>query len=240
MMVLHSAEHEDVLHDLVTGDMAPEDPRAKEVLTACHECRRKLEDLRALAALLEETAREERELLLSLDRTSSPPGADRVAPFVRTRAAEARAEQAQRSQPQTPSRRLWPTALKLVAAAAAVVVLAWLARTVLPEPGSPEGVRLGDSQPPDMHPQGRVAAFDHFQWSFALPPGGWYQLVVRPGEPGDPAPLHETSHLTDKAWTPSAEIRASWPDTIRWQVIVRDATGSSIGIHEASAQRSSP
>ena len=60
MMIVHSAEHENVIRALITGDMQPEDPRAAVVLTACHECRRQLDELRALAVLLETEAREER------------------------------------------------------------------------------------------------------------------------------------------------------------------------------------
>jgi hypothetical protein len=241
MMVMHSAEHENVLRALITGDMQPEDPRAADVLTACVECRRKLEDLRALSVLLEETAREERELLASIDPSSGAPGADRVAPFFRARAAEIRGGQARPVDAPAPARRFWPSTFQLLAAAAAVILLAWVARTVLPEPTPRDPTRLGGSSDADMDPHGPASDFARFRWSFARPPGGWYQLVVLSGELGVDAPLHTTiEHLTEKEWHPSAEIRADWPDTIRWQVIVRDATGGAIGVHETSAQRSSP
>ena len=231
----HDAEHEEMLHAHLAGDLAPDDPRLVERLGRCRACRERLDELRALTTLLERVGGEQR---AHLAPTAGPaPGADRVAATLHA-LAQGRAPAALRPVP-APSRRatLWRVGL----AAASVLAAGWIVKSLLPEGSEPrEDVLLGDRGSSRVHPSGPVERFDRFDWDDPPPNAAYYRFQAwKQGEELEADPIVE-GRVSSLPWTPDPEEleRLDSLNAIHWELIAVDAEGTPIDRCSGDAQLS--
>lgn len=102
-----------------------------------------------------------------------------------------------------------------LAAAAVLLALAlalrfWPGKDSGPTPLGTEGVRI-------RAPVGAVSSFSPFSWEGDLPPGGFFEIVIRDEAGNDIGSWKVQEH----AWSPPEGTHL--PEGIRWQVRVRDA-----------------
>ena len=233
MNAMLSAEHQELLNRVLTGDVSPEDPRVQAAVQASRAFRSELAELRRVSELLDAAARDERETLDSIDwERQDVPGADVVAPFLRARARELH------------HRRRFLRRSLAAAAAAALVAGGYLVRALLSERQGPSqgeitlgsgGLELLGARAPD-------GGFGSFRWRYDLPPGGWYEIRVwGVGEQGERTKLAGETHLTAPQWSAPPEAVANWPDTVHWEVRAYGPTGGTLlAQNAADARRSSP
>ena len=165
------------------------------------------EEDKALAELLEDVGRDEREALRALrDEGVAPEGRAELALRAHV-LGDARAA--------TPRASRWRI-LSGLAAAGIVALVAFVAWAALRDGTEPEDVWLGNGTR-GAFPVGEVEDFGRFRWEEALPPSGWFQVVVR-----DEASVEvgRSPKLTTDVWEPDAAERAGWPDRIRWTLEV--------------------
>lgn len=75
-------------------------------------------------------------------------------------------------------------------------------------------------------PMGLTSDYGVFAWSGDLAPGGHYEVqVYAQSEDGFGAAIERSPSLQEPLWDPGPEVMASWPDAIRWEVLVYDGEG---------------
>jgi hypothetical protein len=226
----HAREHELMLEAALAGDIESSDARLLERLHSCEECHTRYQELIAVRALLDDAGRDERDTLAAINYDREVPGSDRVAPFVRAMVAQ---RQARRT---SWNRR---TLAWAASAAAGIVAVGWLVRWLMPRAEGPNEVMLGASQGDEMTPNKAVREYEQLRWSLSVPPGGHCELRIWDvTHAGAPQLLVTKTALHASQWPDPPESTTSWPDKIRWEVRVFDATGTQIGApHVANAAR---
>jgi hypothetical protein len=226
---LHSEDHERVIQGAIAGDLEPDDPRLQALLHECGACREHYEGLARVRTLLDETAREEREVVAELDWAEPAPGRELVGAFVR----EQMDQRALAARPRPWWRSAW-----VAAAAASILIAGWIVRA-LTAPRGEERTRtsLGEESE-SLQPSGPGSSFERFAWpGLQLPPGGRYELRVWDRAKGPEDGRLVRLDLEEQEWAPAPGESASWPDQIAWEVRVIDATGESGTSATASAAR---
>lgn len=229
----HSQEHRAWL-EAALGD-EPIDARRRAELERCEHCGPLLREGQALVEALRTVAREDRDVLDTARALDDAPGLIAVrAEAERLRREPARPALA-RARPRTSmAPRLW--------IAAAVLLAGFVGWRVWLGAGSARGDRdvvLGDGDVALVAPLGKVGHYARFAWTSTLPPGGWFLLVVRDARSSDPsaAPLLEQRTQTPSLDVP-AQVAASWPAEIEWEVRVYAPGPRLVGSASASASRS--
>lgn len=122
---------------------------------------------------------------------------------------------------------------------AGVVVVALAALTVM-DPwgwfGPPSGAESTDDGVRCTHPVGPVDRYRPFTWTFELPLGGHYEVLVHDAEEG--SLLIDGVRVFDARWEPPAEDEVRWSGAIRWTVrAYRFGSPSPIASGSAVARR---
>ncbi len=246
----HGELHEARLHAFVVGDLTQDDPVLQGLIGGCAECRGHLTDLRRVTGLLDEVLGEERRSLSALATDTRAPGANRVASTLRGLAARSGPAQALPTVP-TPAMpprqhaRARPAlfALRVGAAAAAVVAAGWLVRLLLPSSQpAPSDLTLGDDQDLRLlEPVGRVPTYGTFRWSAGRGLYVRYTLSIwNAAGKADEDPVLSPIARDAPEWTPTAKDLDRLPQAIRWQVDALDELGNTVVIgpeHAALAAR---
>jgi hypothetical protein len=215
----HAAEHDDLLHTHLSGDVPADDARLIERLSQCAACRERLDELRSLTDLLERVGDEQRR---SLTPTPTPaPGAGQVAATLAA-LARGRAPAALRPVPVLGRRAtLWRVGL----AAASVVAAGWIVKTLLPRDAQPrEDVLLGDREDTRVTPSGTVEAFTSFDWVGA--PEGAASFKVRIWSEGQSLSDEPIEKSVDRLpWNPLPTELEALPRAIQWELVAYDRQG---------------
>jgi len=190
--------------ELLQGYLAGECSRA-EVLSQAPDLSGVLDEFDRLVSRVDEAARQEEREAAS-GGAASPEGQELVQAFFRQRAQEA-------AGPGPGLRRLAP----LLAAAAVVLLLAWLGAT---RPWSQEEDLHLDRKLVELVAPGEDGgSWDRFSFEplvdRASLPG--LSIRVRAGDGHDGEVLAESGQLTGNEWSP--EDPAGWPDVITWEVL---------------------
>lgn len=228
----HAPEHEHLLQAALAGDVPVDDARFQQRLRDCGECRGRYRELSVVRELLDHAGQDERETLAAIELARPVPGSELVAPFVR----RALAERSARVRPTWTRRSLaW-----VASAAAGLVAVGWLVRWLLPEDGGDQrGILLGDTHEHGMSPRGPVREYTPLEWKLPLPKGGYYQLRIWDGGSDESLdPFVTMPRLEEPRWFAPPQVARTWPDKIRWEVRVYDATGVLQDSELASAERS--
>jgi hypothetical protein len=220
MIPTHGTEHEKRLEQVTCGELERNDPALRALLEECPECRDRMGGLESVSALLERAARDQREVLDSLDLTQAAPGSDVVGPFLRARLAER-------------GRKRWLG----YAAAAAVIASAGGAWWMMTRTGPtrPDPVLLGSSGAKTPGAQGDVLPFGPVEWELALPAGGYYEVELRNAHGISLAP---TERLQQSVWIPSPEEEETLPDEFDVHVTAYDMYDQYVGSVTLSVARS--
>ncbi len=210
MIPTHGKEHERLLKQVTCGDIERDDAALLAALDECPECRDRLEGLDTVSDALERTAREQREILSSLDHDHTAPGSDLVGPFIRARLAARR-------------RARWLR----YAAAAAVIASAgagwWAVMRITREPVAPH--LLGSDAFQFDRLQGGVVQPGPVRWEFDLPPGGSYGVELLDAQGVSLAP---EERLQQPLWTPSSQEEERLPGSFSLRVTAYDVYGQLV------------
>ncbi|MCK6448321.1 MAG: hypothetical protein L6Q99_18185 [Planctomycetes bacterium] len=224
MNARHDARHEARLAEAV----AARSPAAiADLLRDCATCRDDWYGLEALGKALDDVGEE-----LRLDRPAVPAagsGADDRDEVLRAirRARGERVTDARSSLRRAPRWGWW-------LAAAAALVLAFVAYQRFGEPGEEPEIVLG-APLETVAPRGRVTDFAEFQGRGVRPAGGFFRISVF--APGAATPLLVSPPLDTPQWRPTAEELASLPATIEWRLESFVAGGESRVSPRAAATR---
>ena len=212
-MTSHTDQHEQLVRDVIVGDLAPDDPSVTRRRTSCPDCRRLLDGALRTAALLDQDRAEQEELLDLAARVDDAPLAS----------VEAMRDHPEIRRPWTPARRPGPSRGTIAAALAlAAAVLAVFLILFRDEggPGADPGPRmLGDEQGSVvlLEPTELLSADGGFAWTVGpdlADQVGYYEVVVQ-GAGSLPVTLGQTRDTTWKA--PDATVL---PERFDWWVVV--------------------
>lgn len=230
---------EEILCDLVTGELSPEAAEARALFARDPDAREEFERSQRVARALDASESFHRDLVADAAALDGAPGEERVLEVVRREAARATGAPDATAAPS--SRAAGPTGhpWRWVAAAAAAALLVLAAGQLRhreqpagPGPVLGTGVRL-------LAPVGTVDAYSPFEWAAERPPGGWFEVrVYDETEGATQSPLARSGRLDAPRW-PGPPETTSWPETIRWDVQVFDGTGRVRVSGSAQASRSS-
>jgi hypothetical protein len=192
-----SPELEDLLQRAVAGDLRDDAPELRRASSAHPAFAPRLRALRAAQALLDAAADEER---LAMAALASVPDETTTAPEARPAPRGTR------------SRSSVPRTIATLAAATLVAAIAWWWSRHEPALQFLGGGVTIEALEPD---------YAAFRFTFRLPAGGWFAVRVVDGE----RELHQTARTPGPEWRPDPAVRASWPASIRLEVVARDAQG---------------
>lgn len=223
-----SETHEQVLAQVLVGDLERGAPAVRQVIATCPSCRTSLTQLITLAELMELEGEAGEDLLASLDYAREAPGSNLVAPFFEQRVRELpEPRPGPQSNYRTPSFwRPWR-----VAAAAAVVATGlglWLFSQPTGVEASPqERILLGSSSFQFQGAVGPVAEYGTITWGAdGLSSADRYEITILDA---DSNIVLEPFTVEHPAWTPTdAQLRAL-PDAIQGVVVALGVSGQSVG-----------
>lgn len=231
-MNAHSPEHEAILSQVLLGDLAEDDAKARAVLESCSICREQLAAFRDVETRAQAAGEFQRLVLEESEKIVDAPGLDQVEAVLGELEDRPNAAPANRVRPLPWV--VWP----LSAAAAAIVVL-WVSGFLTTEPTTEPSHEILLGVPiQGMEPQGQVGEYGTFRWRHSLPTGGWFVVRVFDAEaPAGTAALQQSKKLFDFQWQPARESEQTWPDSIRWTVQAYSATGQLSATGESRATR---
>ena len=187
-----------------------DDPRealARSGNAECATCQTLLEEWMTIDGRLTSVGQHARETLAAADAIQGAPGEQLVDELLRPRLEGAR---------RGPARR-W--ALAGLAATLAVFLLLVVRRDPPASPDRALGSR-GWSLTAPVQGEG----YGRFSWTGPEDHAGWFEVRVYDGGPAG-ALLSQREDLDEREWRPAATLTASWPDRVRWQVLIYDASG---------------
>lgn len=231
-MTSHMETHEELLRDVVVGDLAPDDPAVRERIESCPECRRLLEGTLRATELLEQDRAEQEELLALAASLPDAPvesvEAMRDHPEIRQRWGPDRGPSWLRAGP----------IAALLALAAAVLAIFMLVPRDGGEPDTELGPRmLGD--PADLlllEPRGVLDDYGTFAWQ--IDPEledtvAYYTVIIQ----SEGQRLREVARTRQPRWTPGA---GELPAEIEWWVEAYGAGDVKLARSEPASARRSP
>lgn len=205
----HNRSHEELLQQVICGDIARDDPKVQALLDSCQGCRQEFAELEQLTDLLDLDASSERDARSGSDYHGSgaPPVLGSVPSLGRT------------------LRRLRTpilAAAAILAVTSATYLLGPGSRTNSPDPivliGAPIQLEAIDGSTP----------FEGFRWKGELPPGGTYRIRVwNPGTVVTDPTLVDEDNLTQPSYVPSPEQASTLPTTVVWLVDIVSVEGST-------------
>jgi hypothetical protein len=226
-MMAHNDRHEELLEQLLTEARDPRGGLASSEFAGCAECAQIVEEWMSTESELVRTAQNVREALTAA-RGEEPSDGGVVERVLGTRLAEAN----------TPRRGPWRLlAGGLSAAAALILAVLWIGGS---DPGpEPNGNGpLGSGRWELVEPIGEVEAYTRFSWKGPELPGGWFELSVLGPEPESHS-IKESGEIEALFWVPLPDETATWPETIRWELRVFNASGIEDDRLSGEASRSS-
>jgi hypothetical protein len=202
-------DREKLLHDILTGDLDPEEDRVKKHCEEDPEFRQRLEELRAVTEQLDGD-RDLQDQILEEARANRT-AADRA----QVREVLPPAERTTSASHPIP----WRLAVGIALAASVMLLVAWSAGWI-GDRESPRngGLLIGSSEIEIIAPTGMVPEITRFEWSFDLRPGGWFEVHIFDGPSEGARELATSGELGSPGWEPSGEIRKRLPETIFWEV----------------------
>jgi len=215
----HHDTHEDRLLDLVASTEDPSAAFQASELSACATCGELLEGYAHLSRALERSGRQERKSAQLAEGVRDAPGEELVERVLRPRLENP-------PEPASPGER--PPKVPWLSVLGAVVAAALLVQFFLYDPFSTPkesyGAQTsgGDQELEITYPIGEVATWTGFSWEGELPPGSSFYVRVADLDGGL---LSETKALQATTWIPEADQTATWPDHIRWDARIMDASG---------------
>lgn len=234
----HDDTHEELLTRLLADDVAEGSPAARRQLESCARCREQWTALSGLARRIDELEHEQRGVLIQVARRSHAPGAGEVAARLERLRASAAVPRTtdlvtpSSSRPRQRGRPGWRWIAALAAGLALVLAVPYFAAR---RGSSTDDLLLGSRSIEAVSPLGAGSVFDTFEWRYALPPGGRFELVIADAH----AREIERKTSAENRWLAAAGETDGWPDQIRWRVIAYDAGGGTIaGSPLFAAQRS--
>ena len=194
-----SPQDQQILEDLVSGDLTMEDDRARDLLSRHPEKKKEVEDLLRTVRGLDSLDDLRDEILDEVSRGSIE------------RSVSVEEVLASRLPPPQPSasRRYWPA----LAAATLIGLVVWALSDPADEPVIPDGVLGGVS---NLSPSGTVSQVSEFTWESRDPVLGFELEITVP-------PAQEPIRIPVDAppWVPSAEQLESFRGkTVHWRVFV--------------------
>lgn len=190
---------------LLTGEVDPASEEARAALEAAPELRERL--------------RRAQEVVEAIDGAGAdaPPEVERV-PFAEPPPEWLASEPKRKRSPEF----YWISGSAAIAAALLIYLM------VTSDPTVYDPTRRTDVGPQIEFrgPMGLMSDYGTFAWSCELSPGGHYEVQVYADAEGDFGPAIERSPpLDEPEWDPGPEVTATWPDAIRWEVLVYDGEG---------------
>ena len=210
-----SSEHldpEQVLEDIMSGNLSEDDPRARRALDNTPGLRDRLQRLKDLASNLDAAG--------DAAQTSLQQELDRRGDWMpKIESVLDEDEDQDRPIP-------WPM---LLAAAAILGVLGWLGSGLLgdpPEHLGDEDIYMGGQGEGDLWPEGDYQAGAAFGWGFEVPPNGHFEVVFYDAsDPIDPVLVARVGDATK--WTPEATDLEKLQGEMYWELVAVEADGST-------------
>ncbi|MEM7305613.1 MAG: hypothetical protein AAF682_03030 [Planctomycetota bacterium] len=230
-------EELDIVRRILTGDLRREEEPARSLLDRSPAARAELEQLegveRRLTEIVEETADE-------LHRAAAGT-AEAGAEEERILAGFAEAAGAAPAQAAAPTDGV-PRLARLAAVVTAVAATLLAVLFVLDrggedvDPLDPD-IPLGPTVRLDA-PAGAVPDYEEFRWTYELPAGGYFELLILDARAGMALDeVFASPRLREPRWRPGARLD-SLPDEIRWEVTAFDAGGAVLATGSGEARRS--
>lgn len=210
-------QHEEIVRDVACGDRDAGASEVRALEAECATCRAALERIAAAMDELSDAARAMGSDLAAAEHETGAPGEARVGEMLaRARDAGARDSRGDMSGEQRGSglRPRW------LASAAAVLLLGvvWLiARAWIPS-DSRDPLPLGAGLE-CVAPVGEITEWGTFAWRGELRPAAWFEVVVRDTDGGERL---RSGRLVANEFEPTAGELAGLPETVRWEVVLRD------------------
>ena len=209
----HTSDHEPLLEALLAGDLPDEGASVRAQLASCPVCRVELEELPRLAQGLDRLGREHREAVETAVRSASASDEELMLRAWRDRLGGSSSARGWRSP------RPWLVAVVAAAALVALVRLTGVWRSS-PEPSPP--VIMGGAEGFTLvAPKETNADFSVFRWEYDAPSGTTYHVLVWSADAEGRLLGQSDEWLSGKEWRPDPDSYPSWPDRIRWDVIVQ-------------------
>ncbi|MFN0242708.1 MAG: hypothetical protein ACKVWV_07425 [Planctomycetota bacterium] len=230
--MIHDEKHDELLTLLLADDLTVDSPAARRQLEGCVRCREQWTALSRLARRIDELDSERRDVMVQAARRPRARDAvDVAAGLERLRAAGVPTRGSVPSHASRPRRRR-----RWIAVLAASLALVFALQYFVARSGSStDHLLLGSTHIEAVSPLGAAAVFDAFEWRYALPPGGKFELVIADAN----AREIERKTSAENRWHGSAGETDGWPDEIRWRVIVYDAGGGTVASSPFFAARRS-
>ncbi len=183
----------------------------------------------ALRRRLEETAKEEAEILARVAKGGDAPGVDRVHTTLSNHWS---------STPNQRRSRWVPVAWMTLAAAAGWLLLMSLRSEPLSGKGPTDTVLSGRVQGV-VAPKGEVTGYEQVAWDVPSAPGRWFLVRVLDASGARSLPIFESSRLGQSPLKLPAESQG-WPPRITVELEVSDGEGFEPRIFRAEATRGTP
>ncbi len=226
MTTEHDARHEQALLDGAAEHGSLPAALSATRLEDCAGCRRFVRELAQVGSRLEGAANRQRALEAAAEGAAPSPGEARAWAAITGGTAAHRAR--------VPFGAWWIAAAAVLAASCLFVGIHLLrGQPATPILGGPTELEL-------VRPEGAVETYPPFVWRARLPAHGWYKVRVE-GRNADGSHFRlESAHLTEARWDPPDPGAQGWPEGLRWEVEVHDASGSIVDVDFASARRKRP
>ncbi len=213
----HDTAHEEMLQQMLAGDLAPDSARSRALLERCPECSQRWRELEGVVASIDSADRERREVLAEAAHVRSAPGSDQVASTLR--------EQRLRSfaSPASPRRSVAPWQVSLLAAALLVAGF-FVARALFPAKSHTDEVMMGENAIHFDEEYARIDARTVIRWRRPPSDKGPFIIQVRGRIPGG-ATYSKELKVSRAEWTPGTELLNEMPGIVLVQVFATDASG---------------
>jgi hypothetical protein len=227
--VSHDRQHEELLHEHLTGDVPADDPTLVRLLAQCATCRARLVELNSLTGLLDRVGEAQRASLRP-EPSSHAPRTDQVAATLRALAAGHEPTPAPRPRP---DRRL--TLWRVGLAAASVLAAGWIVKVLLPPAEEPrEDVLLGEGRTRTSTPHGKVASLEPIDWRQPPPEAVSFVLRVWCRDSGDRV-LVVDEPVEAFPWFPTPAQRVAMGESIEWEIHSTDPAGMPLPLESGVA-----
>ena len=232
---LPKARHESLLREVATGELSPLTELVQRLREGCPLCAARMQTHLELQLLLDDEGQRRRdEILEEALKTDAFPGDEDVSRVIFGLAARSAGASTVAS-----SRSFTKLAWILGLAAASLLALFLWPEGEATKPTSRGEIRMGaPEEEKDFGPEGSVEEWpEEFWWSDELPPGGWFNLVIR--DPISGEELVREEDLEVSKWKPDPKPRSQLTDSLHLQVEVVDPTGARRNGSSWSVSRSS-
>lgn len=217
----HDTEHEELLQQMLAGDLLPDASRSRALLEGCAECAQRWRELQDLVASIDSADRERREVLAEAARIRRVPGSDRVA---------ATLEEERRKTFAASSRGSWFNSPWRIAIAAAALLLVgfFVARVLFPGKPEPADKYLGPTAIAFRSDYHTLSPDTVIRWNYVSGSDkGPFLLRLHGTLEG--RPYSKEIQVPSAEWMPTRELLNEMPSPVGLRIVAIDTYKAEIG-----------